>query len=315
MIDTHCHLNFDSYDADRDQVIARAAAAGVARVINPGVDEASSRAALDLAAQHAGIYAAVGVHPNDTAHFSDDDLVWIEQLARQPKVVAIGEIGLDYHWNDSPKDMQFRAFEAQLALAARLELPVIIHNREASEDVIAILESWARDLPPALRARPGVLHSFSAPQSIADRALAAGFYLGFTGPITFKNADDLRRVAASAPLDRILTETDAPFLTPTPHRGKRNEPAYIPLIVERLASLHALPTAQMAAATVANAERLFRLPKHKHETKRAHSRAPLQMIRFAVNYTVPVLAGCLGVKVLFMKASYRACSPLTMASS
>lgn len=260
MIDTHCHLNFDAYDADREQVIARAAEAGVRRVVNPGVDEASSRAAVDLAARHDGIFAAVGIHPNDTAHFSDADLGWVEALAGAPKVVAIGEIGLDYHWNDSPKPMQFKGFEAQLALAARLELPVIIHNREASEDVIAILETWARDLPPALRERPGVLHSFSAPQSIADRALTAGFYLGFTGPITFKNADDLRQVATRTPLDRILVETDAPFLTPTPHRGKRNEPAYIPLIVERLARLHVIPTDDMARATTANAERLFRLP-------------------------------------------------------
>ncbi len=260
MIDSHCHLNFDSFDHDREAVIARAAAAGVTRMVNPGVDQESSRAAIDLAARYAGVYAAVGVHPNDTANFSDDDLTWIEALAHQPKVVAIGEIGLDYHWDDSPKAAQFRALEAQLSLAARLERPVIIHNRDASDDLIGILESWARDLPPALRERPGVLHSFSAPQAIADRALAAGFSLGFTGPITFKNADDLRRVAASVPLDRILVETDAPFLTPTPHRGKRNEPAYIPLMVERLASLRVISVEEMAAATVANTERLFGLP-------------------------------------------------------
>lgn len=260
MIDTHCHLNFDAYDADRDDVIARAATAGVMRVINPGVDRATSQAALDLAARYSGIYAAVGMHPNDTANFTDDDLSWIEAMAHQPKVVAIGEIGLDYHWHDSPKEMQFKAFEAQLALAARLELPVIIHNREASDDVIAILEAWTRDLPPALRDRAGVLHSFSAPHSVAERALAAGFYLGFTGPITFKNADDLRRTAATVPLDRILVETDGPFLTPTPHRGKRNEPAYIPLIVERLAALKTIPVQQMAEATTINAERLFGLP-------------------------------------------------------
>ena len=260
MIDTHCHLNFNAYDPDRDEVIARAVAAGVTRVINPGVDRASSQAALDLAAQYSGIFAAVGIHPNGTANFSDDDLGWVETMAQQPKVVAIGEIGLDYHWHDSPKEMQFKAFEAQLALAARLELPVIIHNREASEDVIAILETWARDLPPTLRDRAGVLHSFSAPHSVAERALAAGFYLGFTGPITFKNADDLRRVAAAVPLDRILVETDGPFLTPTPHRGKRNEPAYIPLIVERIASLKTMPMEQLAIATTVNAERLFGLP-------------------------------------------------------
>jgi len=260
VIDTHCHLNFDSYDADRDQVIARAAEAGVTRIINPGIDEATSRAALDLTKRYSNIYAAVGVHPNDTASFSEADLDWIEALAGEAKVVAIGEIGLDYHWHDSPKEAQFKAFEAQLALAAKLGLPVIIHNREASDDIMAILENWTSSLPPALRDRPGVLHSFSAPKQIAERALAAGFYLGFTGPITFKNADDLRRIATSVPQDRLLVETDAPFLTPTPHRGQRNEPAYIPLMVARLASLHAIPVEQMAAATTANAERLFRLP-------------------------------------------------------
>ena len=265
MIDTHCHLNFDSYDADRDQVIARAIAAGVMRIINPGINQETSCAALDLAARYENIYAAVGVHPNDTATFSDSDLEWIEALAREAKVVAIGEIGLDYHWHDSPKQAQFKAFEAQLALAAKLELPVIIHNREASDDVMAILESWAHDLPPALRDRPGVLHSFSAPQAIAERALVAGFYLGFTGPITFKNADDLRRIATNVPLDRLVVETDGPFLTPTPHRGERNEPSYIPLMVARLASLQAIPVEQMAAATSANAERLFRLPAEMHK--------------------------------------------------
>jgi TatD DNase family protein len=262
VIDTHSHVNFDAFDADRDAIIARAAAAGVTRIINPGVDQGSSRAALDLAARYDGIFAAVGVHPNDTAHFGDADLDWIEAFAGEPKVVAIGEIGLDYHWDESPKDAQFRAFEAQLALAARLELPVIIHNRDAHEDVIAILEAWVNGLSASspLRERPGVLHSFSAPRAIADRALAAGFYLGFTGPITFKNADDLRRIATAVPLDRLLVETDAPFLAPTPYRGKRNEPAYIPIMVERLASLRQISTVQMAAATTANAERLFKLP-------------------------------------------------------
>lgn len=261
MIDSHCHLNFDAYNADRTAVLQRAADARVTRVINPGVDEETSRAAVDLTTRYTGVYAAVGIHPNSSANFSDDDLTWIEALAKQPKVVAIGEIGLDYHWDDSPKAMQFKAFEAQLALAARLGLPVIIHNREASDDVMTILEMWARALPNASRERPGVLHSFSAPREIAERALAAGFYLGFTGPITYKNADDLRRIATRAPLERILVETDGPYLTPTPYRGKRNEPAYIPLIVERLASLKTLSIEEVAAETHANTERLFGLPE------------------------------------------------------
>ncbi len=261
LIDTHCHLNFDSYDEDRAAVIERAADAGVTRVIIPSVDLAAGQEGIDLADQYAGVYAAAGVHPNSTVDFGDADLEAIAAQAAHPKVVAIGEIGLDYYWDKSPKDVQKRAFEAQLALAARLELPVIIHNREASEDVIAVLESWTRDLPESLRERPGVLHSFSASAAVAERALAIGFYLGFTGPITFKNADDLRRIAAAVPLDRILVETDGPFLTPMPHRGKRNEPAYIPLIVDRLAALKTVTVDQMGAATTENALRLFRLPE------------------------------------------------------
>ena len=263
LIDTHCHINFDSYDADREAVIARACEAGVTRIINPAVDLETSRAALQMAAPYPGMFAAVGIHPNSSKDFDKSWMETIRQLAAQPKVVAIGEIGLDYHWNESPKEKQFEAFEAQLALAAELELPVIIHNREASEDVIVILERWATTLPEALRERPGVLHSFSAPKAIAERALNIGFYLGFTGPLTYKNADDLRRIAASVPIERMVVETDAPFLTPTPHRGKRNEPAYIPLIVERLAALRQISVEAMAEATTANAERLFKLPPDK----------------------------------------------------
>jgi TatD DNase family protein len=263
LIDTHCHINFDSYDADRDVVIAHAGDVGVTRIINPAVDLETSHAALQMAAQYSGVFAAVGIHPNSSADFASSGIEILRQLAAEPKVVAIGEIGLDYHWDESPKEKQFEAFEAQLALAAALELPVIIHNREASDDVIVILERWAASLPESLRERPGVLHSFSAPKAIAERALNIGFYLGFTGPITYKNADDLRRIAASVPLERMVVETDGPFLTPTPHRGKRNEPAYIPLIIERLATLRQISVEAMAEATTANAERLFKLPQDK----------------------------------------------------
>ena len=259
LIDTHCHLNFDSYDEDRDEVLARAQEAGVARLIIPATDLDTSREGIALAAQHAGVFACVGIHPNSTTHFTLADLEVIETLSHESKLVAIGEIGLDYHWDTSPKDLQHKAFEAQLALAARLELPVVIHNREASEDVLSILEAWVPDIAPSLREHPGVLHSFSAPPAIAERALALGFYLGFTGPVTFKNADELRRIAATTPLYRILVETDGPFLTPTPHRGKRNEPAYVRLIAERLAAIKGISLEDFAQATTENAERLFGL--------------------------------------------------------
>jgi len=264
LIDTHCHLDFDSYDGLRDALVQEAAEAGVTRIINPGASLDRSRAAVGLAARYPGVYAAVGVHPNSTADWSDAHLDELRALAAEPKVVAIGEIGLDYHWDDSPRETQWRAFEAQLALAAELALPVIIHNRDASNDVLDILARWTPTLPPSLRDRPGVLHSFSAPQATAERALSLGFYIGFTGPVTFKNADDLRRIAAQVPDDRILIETDGPFLTPHPYRGRRpNRPAYVRFIAERLAALRLVADDIFAAQSTANAERLFHLPPER----------------------------------------------------
>lgn len=260
MIDTHCHLDFAAFDDDRGQVIERAAQQGVARIINPGIDLETSGHIVRLAEQFAAVFAAVGIHPNSSAAYSPEQLTAIERISRHPKVVAIGEIGLDYHWDTSPPSLQRAAFEGQLELAARLGLPVIIHNREASSDLIAVLESWAAALPQPLREHPGVLHSFSGDDRIAERALAAGFYLGFTGPITYKNADDTRRIAAAVPLDRLLVETDAPFLTPVPHRGKRNEPAYVRFVVERLADVKQVSAQTIRDATTTNAVRLFRLP-------------------------------------------------------
>ncbi|MCC7446158.1 MAG: TatD family hydrolase [Anaerolineae bacterium] len=260
LIDTHCHLDFNAYDDDRDAVMARAAAAGVTRVINPATDAASGAAALQLADRYPGVFVAVGIHPNDTARYQAADLDTIRDQANHPKVVAIGEIGLDYYRDWSPKEQQRAAFEDQLTLAAQLGLPVIIHNREASDDVLAVLAAWVPTLPAALRARPGVLHSFSAPRQAAQQALDLGFYLGFTGPITYKNADDLRSAAAAVPLDRLLVETDGPFLTPLPYRGKRNEPAYVAYVADRLAALHNTTVEAIHIATTANAERLFNLP-------------------------------------------------------
>jgi len=257
MIDTHCHLNFNRFDEDRDEIVARATAAGVKRIIIPAIDIETANQALELSEQYDGVFVAVGIHPNDTADFDESLLAQVKNLANHPKVVAIGEIGLDYHWDKSPKEKQFVAFKSQLNLASELELPVIIHNREASEDVMHILEDWAQNLPDSINNRPGVLHSFSAPQKIAERVLARGFYLGFTGPITFKKADDLRQIAAIIPNDRILVETDAPFLTPQPYRGKRNEPSYIPYIVEKLAEIKSIGIDEMAVITTENAKRLF----------------------------------------------------------
>jgi TatD DNase family protein len=260
LIDTHCHLYDDAYDADRAAVIARALEAEVGCIVIPAVNLPTCALANALTQQFPSIYMAAGVHPVDTAQFDTSLLPDLEAYARRPKVVAIGEIGLDYHWDLSPKERQFAAIEAQLALAARLELPVILHNRESSEDLMAILRTWTATLPPALQGRAGVLHSFSASQAVADEAVQLGFYLGFTGPLTYKNADDLRAIAGRVPLDRLLVETDGPYLTPTPHRGKRNEPAYVRLTADRLAALHGLDIDTFATHTTANAKRLFNLP-------------------------------------------------------
>lgn len=253
LIDTHCHLDFDRFDEDRDAVVARALAAGVTRIIVPAVDRDNCEAVLALAEQYEGVFAAVGVHPNSTAGWQDDWLDRLRELAGHDKVVAIGEIGLDYYWDKSPPAVQQQAFEAQMALAAELGLPVIVHNRDAGADVLRLMA----DSPPAGRARGGVLHSFSADWQTAEAALALGLYLGFTGPITFKKADNLRRIAAQVPLDRLLVETDAPFLAPQEHRGKRNEPAYVALVAERMAALHQVTVDELARRTTANAIRLF----------------------------------------------------------
>ena len=259
LIDTHCHLNFQRYDHDREAALARAKAAGVSRIIIPAIDLPSCGEALELARAHPGIHAALGVHPNSARDFSRACLDEIRALACQPKVVAIGEIGLDYYWDKCPPDLQRQALEAQLALAAELELPVILHNREAGDDLLAVLEAYASAAPQGLRDRLGVLHSFSASAQMAQRAIELGFYIGFTGPITYKKAAELRAVAAKVPLERLLIETDGPFLAPQARRGKRNEPAYLPMINEKLADVRGISPAEMARHTSVNAQRLFKL--------------------------------------------------------
>lgn len=261
LVDTHCHLNLRAYEGIREAVIQEAADAGVKHIINPGIDLPSTRDALALANVFPSLYVAAGIHPNSTADFSGAVLDEVRALAAHPKVVAIGEIGLDYYWDKAPKDVQRRAFEAQLTLAADLGLPVIVHNRETDADLLPILADWVAALPDPLRERPGVLHSFSAPGPVADRALALGFYLGFTGPVTFKKAGDLRAIAARIPADRILIETDGPFLTPEPYRGRRpNRPAYVRYVAERIAQVRGISFEECAAQTTANAARLFAFP-------------------------------------------------------
>ena len=253
LIDTHCHLDFNRFDADREAVLLRAQAAGVERIIVPAIDLDNCVDVLALADRYAVVFAAVGVHPNSSAGWENSWLDQVRDFARHPKVVAVGESGLDYYWDDASKEDQHNALSSQLNLAAELDLPVVIHNRESSADVIRLLS----ESPLAGRERAGVLHSFSAAWPVAEAALEMGFYIGITGPVTFKKANDLRDIAARLPLERILVETDAPFLAPQQRRGKRNEPAYVAYVADQLATLHDLSSAEMARITTANARRLF----------------------------------------------------------
>ena len=258
LTDSHCHLDQPHFDSDREAVIARAAENGVTKLINPGVDLPSSRAAVALARQHPCIYAAVGVHPHDARTLDAAALDELKALARAHKNAAIGEIGLDYYRDLSPRAVQRYAFEAQLALAAELELPVIVHDRDAHDDIEAALREWSLHASrSALNGRLGVLHSFSGDAVLAERAAALGFYIGISGPVTYKHADQTREVVRAVPIEQLLIETDAPYLTPQPYRGKRNEPAYVRFVAQAVADARGLTLEQVAAQTSANATALF----------------------------------------------------------
>jgi len=261
LVDTHCHLDHNLYDEDREDVLARASDAGVRRIVVPGLDLATSRAAIALAEQYDPIYAAVGFHPNDIGPnpgSPEPKLAELWQLSKHPKVVAIGEIGLDYHWDKTPRAIQWKWLKLQLKLAAERSLPVILHNRNSTADILAILEDWHRTLGGTpIEDRPGVLHSFSASWLDAQQTLDMGFYIGITGPVTFKKAQETKQIAASIPDDRLLLETDSPYLTPHPYRGKRNEPGYLRYIAEEIAILREMPPNELAEITTKNASRLF----------------------------------------------------------
>ncbi len=253
LVDTHCHLDFTQYDLDRAAVIAHAVEADVRKIIIPGVDLETIPAILQLVEQHQWLYAAVGVHPNSTAALPGDWLVRLEEYARHDKVVAIGEIGLDYYWDQSPKAVQHEAFAAQLELAFELTLPVIIHNREASADVLSLV----RDSSLKEVETPGVFHSFLADWDTAVEAVDLGYFLGFTGPVTYKKNDELREIVREMPIDRIVVETDGPFLAPAGRRGRRNEPAFVREIADFIAALRDVSPETMANITTENAACLF----------------------------------------------------------
>jgi TatD DNase family protein len=260
LVDSHCHLDFDVFHVDRDEVVNRAREAGVTRIVNPGVDIETSEAVVKLAEKIPELYAAVGIHPNEVQSLAEILDGTLEHLLSKPKVTAIGEIGLDYYRERTAKDLQIKAFEGQLNLAKETGLPVIVHNRAATEDTLQILSAWVAGLrvtKPDLARRPGVLHSFSGTLDEAEQAVDMGFLIGITGPVTFPKAVELQQIVSILPLESLLVETDAPFLTPHPWRGKRNEPGYVKYTVEKIAGLREIDFEQVAEKTTANAIRIF----------------------------------------------------------
>lgn len=268
LTDTHCHLDFHKFDEDRGAVIERAEKTGLVRILIPALSVTSSLSVVKLAGLHPMLYAAVGVQPNESLSWDNASISALRELAANPKVVAIGEIGLDYYWEAAPRDHQQRVFRTQLDLAAKLQLPVVIHLREkddaaggpCAEDAMSILEAWVAGLgaeKEALRKSPGVLHSFSGSLETAQRAIGLNFYIGITGPVTFKNAVQKQEMVAQLPLEHLLIETDAPYLAPHPHRGKRNEPAFVHEIADKIAQLQSRNREEVAAVTTSNAARLF----------------------------------------------------------
>lgn len=253
MTDTHCHLNDPESFPDPDAAIAEAKAAGVERLILIGVQLESSRRAVEIAERHEGVYAVVGIHPNYSADYEPANLDTLREMAKSPKVVAIGEIGLDYHWDYCPVEIQLESTLGQLGLAEELGLPVVYHCREAYSDLLSLLE--ARE-----QKTPYLFHCFAGTQEDAQRALSMDSFFGVDGPITYKKADELRQTIRSIPLDRLLIETDSPYLSPHPLRGKPNSPANLGLINRALAELFQMSEADMEATLDANAGLAFRLP-------------------------------------------------------
>lgn len=252
IFDTHAHYDADQFASDREAVLAALPGAGVGLVVDPGCDVASSREAVTLAERFDHVYAAVGIHPEDCAGCTDADFGVIRELCRREKVVAVGEIGLDYYWKENPpRDFQEQVFRRQIELALELDLPVIIHDREAHGDSLRIVLDY-----PELR---GVFHCFSGSPEMAQELLKQGWYLGFDGPITYKNAKRAPEVAAVTPLNRIVIETDAPYMAPVPFRGKRNDSRYLPYVVEKLAEWKGVTPEEMTDITWQNGKRLFGL--------------------------------------------------------
>lgn len=253
IIDTHAHLDDEKFHEDREDVVTRAKEARLEYIINVGCDLSSSQKALALAEEFPMVYAGIGVHPHDAQGAHEGVFRELKELSKHNKVVAIGEIGLDYHYDFSPRELQREVFLSQLALGKELDLPVIIHDREAHGDIMEALKS------KCYRGIRGVLHCFSGSYEMAKECMNLGYYISFAGPITFTNSRRLQEVVSKVPLDFILVETDSPYLTPEPYRGKRNEPMNVRLVIEKIAEIKGLSYQSVAEKTLANAKTLFGL--------------------------------------------------------
>ncbi|RRN68246.1 TatD family deoxyribonuclease [Peribacillus simplex] len=251
LFDTHVHVNAEQFNEDLDDVIERAKEAGVNNMVVVGFDQPTIIRAMELIETYDFMYAAIGWHPVDAIDMTEKDLQWIEELSNHPKVVAIGEMGLDYHWDKSPKDVQMEVFRKQIRLAKKVGLPIIIHNREATADIVNILKEEAASEVG------GIMHCFSGSAETALECINMNFYISLGGPVTFKNAKKPKEVAAAVPLDRLLIETDCPYLAPHPYRGKRNEPSYVKLVAEQIAEIKQLTIEEVSQATTENAKKLF----------------------------------------------------------
>ncbi len=253
LIDTHAHLDFEQFDSDRDKIIMDAYRNGIKKIINVGADLESSQNSAALAEEYEFIYASVGVHPHEARGFTEESYQELKQLAaNNDQVVAIGEIGLDYYYDNSPRAKQREVFKEQLALARELDLPVAIHSREAKQDTLDILEAEAQDMN-------GVLHCYAYDLETAQQVLDWGFYIALGGIVTFNGADELRMAVPNLPLEKILVETDAPYLAPAPHRGDRNQPKYVEEVAREIAELKNTTLEKVERITTKNAENLFEL--------------------------------------------------------
>jgi len=253
LVDTHAHLQWASFGKDREKVISRARKVDVKYIVNIGFDLNGSREAIELAEKHKGLYATVGIHPHNASQLNENVLDKLRKLSENPKVVAVGEIGLDYYRNLSPRDAQKKAFEAQLFLAEELGLPVVIHDREAHADTLEMLSKFKGKIK-------GIMHCFSGSREMAEQCIKSDFYISFAGPVTFPNSHKLHEIVKGIGLNKILLETDSPWLAPQEMRGKRNEPAFLLFIGKKIAKLKGISVDELAEATTENAKEIFQLP-------------------------------------------------------